>query len=298
MVPEAEAHVRIGKKRPCARRATAALLGACGLLLAAPAARAPAQTQAQDQTQAPAVSGLNGKASVEGGTVGTSVRQSAIAITQGSITAPLGHSFGLQLDGAASTAFNSVFGSGGAHLFWRDPAIGLVGPVAAFGGGAGTQSGLYGGEAELYAGLFNVGLRAGYASSTSAFGSLNGGFYLGTLTLYPVPDFALSIEGGQLAGFTVGQARIEYQPDLAMRRNVSFYATGIAGDLGVYRATEGVRFYFGSDKPLIRRHREDDPPSVSSSALEMLTTGTVCGSFGGRHVSVGGCTDLPISPPP
>jgi hypothetical protein len=133
-----------------------------------------------------------------------------------------------------------------------------------------------------------VGLRAGYASSTSAFGGLNGGFYLGSLTLYPVPDLALSIEGGQLAGVAVGQARIEYQPELRAGRNISFYASGIAGDLGVYRATAGVRFYFGSDKPLIRRHREDDPPALSSLSLEVVSQNAVCVSAG-RHVSVSGC---------
>ncbi len=281
-----------------------ATLAAFALLLAAPAVRAQTQSQSQSQIQAQttaaAVSGLNGKVSVEGGTIGTSAQQSATAITQGSITVPLGHSFGLQVDGAASTAFNSFFGSGGAHLFWRDPAIGLVGPIAGFGGGAGTLSGLYGGEADLYAGLFTVGLRAGYMSSTSAFGGLNGGFYLGTLTLYPVPDLALSIEGGQLAGLAVGQARIEYQPDLLAGRNISFYVSGIAGDFGVYRATAGVRFYLGSDKPLIRRHREDDPPALSSLALEALSQKSFCASFG-RRVAVGGCINpslYPYVPPP
>lgn len=275
-----------------------ALLAACALIAPTPAVWA----QTQRQTQGPAVSGLNGKVSVEGGTIGTNAQQSATAITQGSITTPLGHSFGLQVDGAASTAFNSFFGSGGVHLFWRDPAIGLIGPMASFGGGAGTQSGLYGGEADLYAGVFTLGIRAGYASSTSAFGSLNGGFYLGTLTLYPVPDLALSIEGGQLAGLAVGQARIEYQPELRAGRNISFYASGIAGDLGVYRATAGVRYYFGSDKPLIRRHREDDPPALSSLALEALSQKSFCASFG-RRVAVGGCINpsnllAPYVPPP
>ena len=76
----------------------------------------------------------------------------------------------------------------------------------------GTRSGLYGGEAELYASVFTVGARAGYANTMTAFGSRNGAFYLGSLTVYPVPNLALLIEGGQRAGLTLGQARIEYQP--------------------------------------------------------------------------------------
>ncbi|WP_425069697.1 hypothetical protein [Reyranella sp.] len=254
------------------------LVGVCALLALSPGARA----------EGPAVSELNGKLSVEGGAVGTNELQSALATTHGSITAPLGHSFGLQVDGSGSTAFNSVFGSGGLHLFWRDPAIGLVGAIAAFGGGAGTRSGLYGGEGELYAGLFTVGVRAGYGDNRTDFSSRNGGFYLGTLTVYPVPNLALSVEGGQVSGLTLGQARIEYQPDLLLaHRNVSFFVSGLAGDFGVFRATAGVQFYFGPDKSLIRRHREDDPRSFSASPMD------TCVSVGGRHISVGGCGSLP-----
>jgi hypothetical protein len=256
-------------------------IAACMLFALAPVALAPAA-----RAEGPAVSQINGKISVEGGAVGTNAQQSAIGTTQGSITLPLGQSFGLQVDGAVSTAFNSLFGGGGAHLFWRDPTIGLIGPIAAIGGGAGTWNGLYGGEAELYAGVFTVAARAGYANTAMAFGSRNGGFYLGTLTLYPVPDLAFTIEGGQLAGLALGQARIEYQPELMGRRNLSLYASGVAGDLGVYRVTAGIRFYFGSEKSLIRRHREDDPQSIASSALgtpSTLSNPDVCINLGRRR---------------
>lgn len=171
----------------------APILAACALLAFAPAAWA----------EGPAVSQLNSKLSVEGGAGGTSGRQSALGIAQGSATAPLGHGVGLQVDGVAATGFNAFFGGGGAHLFWRDPAIGLIGPIAAFGGGGGRQSGLYGGEAELYAGVFTVGARAGYADSRTGFGSRSGS-YLGSLAVYPVPNLALSLEGGQLAGLSLG----------------------------------------------------------------------------------------------
>jgi hypothetical protein len=39
---------------------------------------------------------------------------------------------------------------------WRDPAIGLAGPIAALAGGRGSTVGLFGGEGELYAGVFTL----------------------------------------------------------------------------------------------------------------------------------------------
>lgn len=205
--------------------------------------------------EGPAVSELNGKFSIESGVVGATGQSSATGVAQGSISTPLGRRFGLQIDGLSASSHNAFFGGGGAQLFWRDPATGLFGPMAAVVGGGGARAGLYGGEAELYAGLFTLGARAGYRDAHSS----SGGFYLGTLTVYPMPDLALSIEGGQIVGQAIGQGTIELQPGLL--HNVSLFAEGAAGELGYYRATAGIRIYFGADKLLIRRHREDDPSS-------------------------------------
>lgn len=76
----------------------------------------------------PAVEGFNGKLSGFGGSSGGQ----AFYGGDGSLALPLGHVFGLQLDGVVadldSDAAGSmtVFGAAG-HLFWRDPSIGLVG---------------------------------------------------------------------------------------------------------------------------------------------------------------------------
>ena len=40
------------------------------------------------------------------------------------------------------------------------------------------------------------------------------------------------------------------------------------GEYSSYSVTAGVRFYFGPDKSLIRRHREDDPPSGVTPAAQ------------------------------
>ena len=209
--------------------------------------------------EGPAVSSVNGKFSLEGGAVGSGNNgSSGLGVAQGSVTTPLGHSFGLQLDGAVATAYNNFSGAGDAQVFWRDPQLGLVGAFASVGGGSGNTASWYGGMAEYFAGSVTLGAHAGYqlVYSNTAF---NGGFAMGHLTYYPVPDLALTLSGGVVVNSGFGRATLEYQPEFNGRRSMSFFANGVAGDGASYGATAGVRFYFGPEKTLIRRHREDDP---------------------------------------
>ena len=83
---------------------------------------------AQDDTQSlPAVDGINYKYS--GGFVGG--RNNAKFVT-GSVTFPIGHRFGLQIDGVGAEVSTNLYGNvpvyaAAAHAFWRDPEIGLLG---------------------------------------------------------------------------------------------------------------------------------------------------------------------------
>ena len=61
-----------------------------------------------------------------------------------------------------------------------------------------------------------------------------------------------------------GPAVLEFQPDQFARHNIAFYLNGELAEPSVYGVTAGVRFYFGPDKPLIRRHREDDPGAAEA----------------------------------
>lgn len=236
------------------------------VLMVAPVANA--------QADKPAVSALNGKISGEGGVTGFDGHSSGIGLAKGSITAPLGHSFGVQLDGLAGTAFNSAFGGGTAHLFWRDPSIGLVGPVVSMAAGGGERLGWYGAEAELYAGLFTFGAWGGYHDVVNnRFGTnANSGFYGGSLTVYPLPDLALSVGATSEFSRVTGVGTVEFQPDLFGRHNVSFYVNGDLADRSTFGVTAGIRIYFGADKALIRRHREDDPMTMWESAYAGMTT--------------------------
>jgi hypothetical protein len=243
----------------CRRHAIALVSSALLLPCLALAFVAAVPALAQVSGSPPAVSELNGKLSLEAGSLGDGGRSSAIGIARGSIAAPLGHSFGVQADGAAATAFSSFGGGGAAHLFWRDPQVGLFGPIAALAGARGTTAGWYGAEGEIYAPVFTIGANGGYQDTGASTSLRSGGFYRGYLTVYPVADLALTIGGGQLAGRALGTGKIEFQPDFIARHSVSFFVNGAVGDNSSYRVTSGVRLYFGPEKTLIRRHREDDP---------------------------------------
>ena len=246
----------------------ARLLLALAALLVAPAALA--------QESLPAVSGVNGKMSVEGGVTGGDGQSSGIGVVQGSVAAPLAHALGVQLDGLASTSYDTpIFGST-AHLFWRDPAIGLLGPVASIAGGDGYRLGWYGAEAELYAGIFSFGAWGGYHEAVDNELGLRvaSAFYGGSAKVYPTPDLALSL--GVTSSFQKATltASLEYQPDLFARHNVAFFVNGDAAD-DSYTVTAGIRLYFGADKTLIRRHREDDPAewlNANAAAAESAAT--------------------------
>jgi hypothetical protein len=222
---------------------------------------------ASGQAADPAVSALNGKFSLEGGPIGSQGGQSAVGIAQGSVSAPLGQSFGVQVDGAAATASSSFFGGGGVQAFWRDPAIGLLGPAAAIFGLPGSRTGLYVGEAEYYAGIVTLGAMAGYKDVVSfrPGNASSGGYFQGQVRLYPLPDLALSLLASSAAGKFQGAGIVEYQPQFATLHNIAFFAEASAGDNSTYWITAGIRFYFGADKTLIRRHREDDPSAISSA---------------------------------
>lgn len=212
-----------------------------------------------ENAEGPAVSETNGKFSVEGGAVGSgSNGASGLGIAQGSFTTPLGHSFGLQLDGVVTSAYSNVSGAGYAQFFWRDPQFGLLGAFASVGGGRGNTVSWCGAESEYFVGAVTLGAHGGYQVVYN-YAAMNGGFAMGRLTYYPISDLALTGGGGVIVNNGLGRATLEYQPELNGYRSLSFFVNGSPESNAAYAVIAGFRFYFGPEKTLIRRHREDDP---------------------------------------
>jgi hypothetical protein len=228
----------------------------------------------------PAVDGFNAKMAGFGGA--TDGR--ALYGSEGSITIPLGFRYGLQVDGLAG-GYDSPFGrvttTGAAgHLFWRDPAIGLV---SAYGhyfhadvfGGANLYAGGAGGA--LYWGRFTLEGNAGFEGGkvdVSTLGSVNFStrfFDVAFLSYYPTDNLKLSIGHSYQLGTHALRFRAEWGLPIGGGTMASWFASGAIREGGDASVLSGLRIYFGQrDKSLIRRHREDDPYSILSDSISSI----------------------------
>ena len=208
----------------------------------------------------------NGKLSAFGGS-----QDGTLYGVTGSFSVPLGHAYGLQLDGMVGSAKGAAFYGAGGHVFWRDPAKGLLGlygsyvswnasstvgvssPINGVAGVAGGNVGKIGAEGEAYLGRFSLEGLAAYQ-----FGSKTGFNGKAMLAYYPTDNFRFDGGVRYLEGVgALGTIGAEWQPHDGS--GLTLYASGSFGS-GYTQALGGLRVYFGDPgKSLIRRHREDDP---------------------------------------
>ena len=224
-------------------------------------------TQASADENLPAVSEFNFKFDANGGNYdGTPLYFGTAAAA-----VPLGHRYGLQVDGLIGTLEGDGFGGAAAHLFWRDPSIGLVG---IYGSGftntarVNYQMANIGIEGALYLGQFSVEATVGgqFVSDQDAdvFGAATAAFYpIDDLRLYGGYRYCFG-ESAAAAGF---EWQFPYQLDDSINWAI-FADSRFREDETV--AWGGVRLYFGSQKPLIRRHREDDPGPLLPDDLNFI----------------------------
>lgn len=241
---------------------------------------------AANAQEAPAVSAVNGKLAIIGGLTDDDTRSTEYSgVLAGSLTVPLSHSFGFQADAAAGSADgNAIVGVGG-HLFWRDPSSALVGAIASYAredvsGGPELESIRLGGETEIYLGDFTVQARAGHQ-----FGhNVDDGFFGRVdVSWYATDDFRLrlGVANDPIVDTTVS-GDVEFRPGYEAMPGLAYFADAAAGDDNYVRASIGVRFYFGENKSLKRRHREDDPEdNLGLEGLNSVTakTGKTYGGY-------------------
>ena len=248
-----------------------------------------------EDAAAPAVDGFNSKFSAEGGLL----NNDGAGLFRGSFTLPLGHSFGLQADGALGVIDDKVLGGGGLHLFSRDPSSHLLGLYGSFHTWDSTDIFRVAAEVALYEGPFTLEGIAGFESVNVP--RLKGGlpvltrntedFFTDARAAF-YPDENLKLSAGLIYANkdALGQAELEWMP----RWNgapVSLTVNSVFGRKDATRITAGVRVYLGVDqmKSLIRRHREDDPVPYTPIPPK-LNTGTA-GQSGQQCVQPGGsCT--------
>jgi len=223
-----------------------------------------------------AVDGINGKAAISGGTMNSHWGENLNA----SLSLPVTSHLGLQTDGLLTRVGTQNFGGGGMHLFWRDSDKGFIGLTA--GGIAGDllyqlQGGI---EAEYYIKQFTLGVNLGAATiqynhpapfidthPTDVYATAS-------LSYYPLDNLMVQGAYSRLYGNNLGELLLEFQTPV---RDLSLFAELAKGDNGYDHALFGLRYYFGKDKSLIRRHREDDPPGL----LQLALTGI--GLYGAKY---------------
>jgi opacity protein-like surface antigen len=237
----------------------------------------------------PAVSGPNGKFSVEGG----QYDDDSSFLALGSYSLPLGHEFGLQADGAIGNIDGEVMRGGGVHLFTRDPSKYLLGVYGSFHTWDSIDIWRTAAELELYLNRFSVTGLTGY-ENVDLPSTQNGllvldsddAHFFGQIDLAYYPTDNLMLSGGYryVNEVSLGSVGAEYLIQGA-GVPISLFAKGDFGDSDYNRITGGMKLYFGADdaKPLITRHRTEDPqnytpvfPQVSTAANKTLPPNCEC----------------------
>ncbi|MBI5262276.1 MAG: hypothetical protein HY852_10735 [Bradyrhizobium sp.] len=247
---------------------------------------------------APAVDGFNGKVEPFGGMLANR----SVAGMQGALSFPLGGSLGLQLDAAFGNFDHRGFGNVAGHLFWRNPGQALFGLYTShtiwdeYGG---AYVGQVAGEGEYYIGRWTFQGIAGVefgnrASSTSWFTSVvppgPGPFGVpGVITTssftsmfdvrtrffdqinvkyYLTDDWVGYVGHRYLGGKNALALGSEYAFPIANKFKATAFFEARVGEGDFQGIWGGLKFYFGQkDKPLIARHRQDDPNIWSVDTL-------------------------------
>nr|WP_319393749.1 hypothetical protein [uncultured Desulfobacter sp.] len=219
-----------------------------------------------------AVSTLNGKMAFSYGDMDSNRGRSLT----GSINIPLAKNLGLQADGLYSHVSKRDFYGTGLQLFWRDSDKGLIGVEVAGVHNSDIDSYIGGMMCEYYLGAFTLGVNAGFARIDYAIGPVpfietdETDPYVGaSIGFYPIDNLLLEASYSYSFDNNLYACKIEYQTPI---KGFSVFADLATGDQDYDQSLLGIRYYFGKEKSLIRRHREDDPPNIVTNVINNIGT--------------------------
>jgi hypothetical protein len=223
---------------------------------------------AQDGPTLPAVGSLNANFSLEGGLYDND--EALVAL--GSVTAPVGHDFGAQIDAAFGTIDGENIVGGGFHAFTRNPDSYLLGVFTSHHRWKEFEISRIAGEAELYWGSVTVRTLVGLehiswpdriATVTVTDREDSHLFFELDAAWYPTEDLELFVGFHRESEAPLGVFGFEYRPRTEFSHPLSIFGVAYFGEDDYLRATAGIRIYFGeqSDRSLVRLRREQDPPN-------------------------------------
>ncbi|MGC4074386.1 MAG: hypothetical protein QM760_18120 [Nibricoccus sp.] len=223
-----------------------------------------------------AVSALNGKLGVSYGDMDGGDGHNLA----GSLTFPVAHNWGAQVDGLYTQVEKVDFGGGAAHVFWRNPDRALIGLTASAITSDFVQSQDFGVEAEYYWKIVTFGVHSGvgfikYDTSAPFIETdRSDGFVTASATVYPVENLSVRAHASVRFEQNSYGAEVEFQ---IPKRNLAITADLVRGDSGYDHALFGLRYYFGGKKTLRNRHRHDDPRNLAGDTLYAV------GNYGAQY---------------
>jgi hypothetical protein len=258
------------------------VVGAAFLTVSASAADISTKPPLAAAAPAPAVDGFNAKIDGFGGSFGNH----GFYGSQGAFSLPLAAQYGLQIDGAAGSLDHRGFGAVGGHLFWRDPARGLIGIYGSYTSwdvAGSVRVGQVAGEGAWYNGRWTVegiaGVEFGNSQSIIS-GDTVSGFNVQTFDIttrffdklnvgyYVTDNWKMFLGHRYLGGKNAFAAGTEWAIPLDSGKMMSLFVEGRAGEDNFHGIWGGVKFHFGQrDKSLMARHRQDDPVIWSPEQL-------------------------------
>ena len=258
----------------------------------------PIPTKAPAQGCVQAVDGINGKVGGFGGTFGGQSYDGGL----GSLSLPLGCEYGAQIDASAADFDGRFLGSTSGHLFWRNPAKGLLGAYGDFTDWdkfGGVRAAHLGPEGAWYAGRFTVEGVAGVEFGNSQSGTVGTAiqtFRVPTrffdefnVAYYPLDDLEVYAGHRLIDGLNALALGGEWGIPLNHGIMTALFVEGRVGQGAYHGVWGGLRVYFGkSDKTLIRRHREDDPPSWNDGPASVFNNGSSSSQPNAPHGGGGG----------
>ena len=243
----------------------------------------PLVTKAPPYQALPAVDGVNGKVDAFGG----SMANRALFGSKGALSVPLSGQFGAQFDGAVGGLDGRAFGSVGGHFFWRDPKQALLGLYvghAHWDQSGGVHVTQVAAEGEYYwqrwtlQGIVGVEFGNSVSSTTTSVLAPNGPFagvvnsftegydvrtrYFDQINLkyYLTDNWDAYLGHRYLGGRHALALGSEYSVPIGGGMLASGFLEGRLGEHDFHGIWGGLRVYFGQkDKPLIAKHRQDDP---------------------------------------
>lgn len=214
----------------------------------------------------PAVSGVNGKLDYAGGDMNSYEGHNF----GGSISVPIAQQFGFQADALYSSIDCEDFYGGAGHLFWRNPDFGLIGVSGGYLAADGVETFQVGAEGEYYLGHFTFGIFAGVGSieydNSAPFIDTSPTCFIGRVSAdwYALEVLRLGVTYTTAFDNNLFRGDVEYQTPI---RGLALTAEVAMGNYDYDHWLLGVRYYFGGNKSLRDRQRQDDPRSLMPQIL-------------------------------